>query len=124
MDEEFARYQPVEVTKLPEGWYGHLHNIYLQYAADRGIPVLGCFVWLLWAMLRTCWRARGHWMGQAGVAAWIGVAVSGCFEANLANSEVLHLFLVTMVGAAVAAETGAGESVESGAPKAVGSDGI
>jgi O-antigen ligase len=102
VDEEFARYQPKDVVKLPEGWYGHLHNIYLQYAADRGLVVLACFLWLLGAMLMTCWRARTHWLGQAGVAAWIGVMVSGFFEANLANSEVLHLFLVAMVCAAVA----------------------
>lgn len=114
VDEEFARYQPKDVTKLPEGWYGHLHNIYLQYGADRGLPVLGCFLWLLGAMLRSCWRAREHWLGQAGVAAWIGVMVSGCFEANLANSEVLHLFLVTMVCAAVVADTVAADTAVSG----------
>jgi putative inorganic carbon (hco3(-)) transporter len=114
VDEEFARYQPADVQKLPEGWYGHLHNIYLQYAADRGVPVLAVFCWLLLAMLRTCWRARRTWLGAAGIAAWIGVIVSGFFEANLANSEVLHLFLVVMVCAAKALDA-------DGAPETAGS---
>jgi len=29
---------PADVRRpLPDGWYGHLHNIYLQFAAERGI---------------------------------------------------------------------------------------
>jgi O-antigen ligase len=98
VDEEFARYQPREVTKLPEGWYGHLHNIYLQYAADRGIPVLTCFLWFLAAPLVALARlGRKTALVHGAMAAWIGVIVGGFFEANLANSEVLHLYLVTIV---------------------------
>ena len=101
VDEEFQTYLPQDVKHLPEGWYGHLHNTYLQYAADRGIPVLLCLLWLLGRMLldllRGVRRSTEPWLVRAGIAAWIGVMVSGLFEANLANSEVLHLFLVTMV---------------------------
>ena len=33
----FMEYVPKSVPRpLPSGWYGHLHNIYLQYAAERG----------------------------------------------------------------------------------------
>ena len=42
---------------LPEGWYGHLHNIYLQYAAERGIPALLILLWMLIMMLTDFWKA-------------------------------------------------------------------
>jgi O-antigen ligase len=97
---EFRRYVPSDVApKLPEGWYGHLHNIYLQYAAERGIPVLAAVLWLIGAVL---WRAveragRGEAAERAvlhGVAAAIiAVLVGGFFEFNLGDSEVLMLFL-------------------------------
>ena len=36
---QFLNYVPADVPRpLPKGWYGHLHNVYLQYAAERGIP--------------------------------------------------------------------------------------
>ena len=35
----FDRYVPPDISRpLPEGSYGHLHNVYIQYAAERGIP--------------------------------------------------------------------------------------
>src|SRR5262249_45033043 len=43
---QFMSYVPADIPKpLPRGWYGHLHNIYLQYAAERGVPAT---VFLLW----------------------------------------------------------------------------
>ena len=34
---QFLNYVPADVPRpLPTGWYGHLHNIYLHYAAERG----------------------------------------------------------------------------------------
>ncbi len=33
---QFLAYVPSDIPKpLPKGWYGHLHNVYLQYAAER-----------------------------------------------------------------------------------------
>ena len=35
----FLAYVPPDIlSPLPKGWYGHLHNIYLQFAAERGLP--------------------------------------------------------------------------------------
>ena len=43
---DFDKYVPTDISRpLPEGYYGHLHNVYLQYAADRGI--------------RRCWHCCG-----------------------------------------------------------------
>ena len=116
VDDEFKAYLPKDVTHLPEGWYGHLHNTYLQYAADRGIPVTLCLFWLLGRMLAdllcSLRRTTSPWLVQAGIAAWTSVIVSGFTEANLANSEVLHLFLVTMVCAYQATRSATLESTD------------
>ena len=38
---DFMQYLPADVPRpLPSGSYMHLHNLYLEYAAERGIPVL------------------------------------------------------------------------------------
>lgn len=105
---QFDRYVPADIHRpLPEGNYGHLHNNYLQYAADRGIPTALCFCWLLWAMVHGWWTAASAATGErraileAGIAVWLAVVVSGFFEWNLSNTEILHLFLVISAGATV-----------------------
>ncbi len=86
---------------LPKGWYGHLHNVYLQYAAERGILALLCVVWLLIALMRDTRRALTNSLGAAwvqyGVLA-VGTAVlaEGLFEYNLGDSEVLTMFLAVI----------------------------
>ena len=105
---QFDRYVPADIPRpLPEGWYGHLHNNYLQYAADRGIPTALCFCWFLWAMVSGWWKlspqreAGRRALLEAAIAAWLGVVVSGMLEWNLANTEVLHLFLAIAAAASV-----------------------
>ena len=105
---QFDSYVPADIPRpLPEGWYGHLHNNYLQYAADRGIPTALCLCWFLWAMVSQWWQRAQQSVGdtraglEAAVAAWLGVVVSGFFEWNLSNTEVLHLFLVISAAASV-----------------------
>ncbi len=49
---QFDKYVPADIPRpLPRGWYGHLHNIYLQYAAERGIPALLVFLCLIGKVL-------------------------------------------------------------------------
>ncbi len=44
---KFDSYVPADIPRpLPTGFYGHLHNIYIQYAAERGIPALLLMLWL------------------------------------------------------------------------------
>src|ERR1039458_7641467 len=44
----FQEYVPPDTWAMrPAGFYQHLHNIYLQYGAERGIPTLLVFLWLL-----------------------------------------------------------------------------
>jgi len=106
---EFERYAPESVPRpVPRHWYiGHLHNIYVQFAADRGIPamlaIIGFLVWNLWAIVRARGDAETQWMLHGVAAFLVGVLVAGVFEHNLADSEILTLTLGTLtIGARLA----------------------
>jgi putative inorganic carbon (HCO3(-)) transporter len=99
----FKEYVPASIPKpLPEGWYEHLHNIYLQIAAERGIPALLIFFWWIGKMIYD-FRRRLAQLGpgaddrrfilHAAIAVVIGTLVTGIFENNLFDSEVLMGFL-------------------------------
>src|SRR4051794_6430850 len=54
---DFDKYVPADIPRpLPAGWYGHLHNIYLHYAAERGIPTMLALFWMLIQILVDFWR--------------------------------------------------------------------
>jgi len=109
---QFDRYVPADIPRpLPEGWYGHLHNIYLQYAAERGIPTMLLMLWVLGQILYDClrrvWRLPPgrsdlKFVLHGAVAVVIATMIAGVFEYNLGDSEVLTMFLV-VVGCAYAA---------------------
>lgn len=108
----FDAYVPSDIPRpLPEGWYGHLHNFYLQYAAERGIPAAVFIVMFLLAQMRF-WSihlrsgAMPLWAFHGAMAVLLGMLVTGLFEHNLGDSEVLALSLGTLGGAARAARTG------------------
>lgn len=109
---EFERYAPESVPRpVPRHWYiGHLHNIYVQFAADRGIPamlaIIGFLVWNLWAIARARGGPETQWMLHGAAAFLVGVLVAGVFEHNLADSEILALTLGTLtIGARVAQDS-------------------
>ena len=77
---------------LPEGYYGHLHNVYLQYAAERGLPALFCLLVFVAINVRS-WVVKPSPLRYFALAALAGLATSGIFEHNLGDSEVLTLFL-------------------------------
>jgi O-antigen ligase len=99
----FDKYVPAFIRRpLPVGYYGHLHNVYLQYAAERGIPALlfllaliGLTVWDSAAALKRAGRARSQqrFLLHGTIAVIIGILVEGAFEYNLGDSEVLMMFL-------------------------------
>ena len=109
---QFDRYVPADIHRpLPRGWYGHLHNIYLQYAAERGIPALAAILWFIGKALRDFLRAaRRSAAGAAfvlhgAVAAILAILAEGFFEYNLGDSEVLTVFLAVIAVGYVAAES-------------------
>jgi|SRR5579871_349857 len=100
----FKDYVPAGTT-LPDGWYGHLHNIYLQYAAERGILTMLVLVWLLLTVLYDFWhglqrlppgRRDRRFILQGAIAVVIATMVEGLAEVNLGDSEVLTIFLVVV----------------------------
>jgi len=92
---------------LPTGYYGHLHNVYFQYAAERGVPTLLALMWLLARMLYDFVRALSRnrrkqemgergWVLHAAIAVMIAALVGGFYEYNLNDSEILAMFLAVM----------------------------
>lgn len=99
----FNAYVPADIERpLPVGYYGHLHNIYVQYAAERGIPglllILSLIGLAVWDCLHGILQARGMrsqelFVLHGTIAVTIGVLVGGIFEYNLGDSEVLMMFV-------------------------------
>jgi putative inorganic carbon (HCO3(-)) transporter len=102
----FFAYLPASVKQpLPEGYYGHLHNVYIQYAAERGIPATLFLVAALLLAMRDFWRAlrklppgrsAQRFLLHAAIACILGIMVEGVFEYNLNDTEVLTMFLAIM----------------------------
>ncbi len=85
--------------KSPEpGYHSHLHNNFFQFGAERGLPVLAAWVWMMFALGWHFWRLRRkllarRWIADAAFAGWLALMVEGCFEFNFGTSPVLMLFL-------------------------------
>ncbi len=102
----FRSWMPADHPEpLPSGYYQHLENVYLQYAAERGIPTMLTMVWLLgmaaWDFSRglrvlPAGRSNERFLLQGGIASVIAIAVSGVGEVNLGDTEVLTVFLVVI----------------------------
>ncbi len=110
---QFEQWVPPTVAKpLPVGWYGHLHNIYLQYAAERGVPTMLVLMWMIGKIL---WDFAGALRSKIGdtearfvlhgaIAAILAILAEGFLEYNLGDSEVLTLFLAVVAFGYVARE--------------------
>ena len=83
------------------GYHEHLHSDYLQFGAERGLPCLVAWLWLMVALVAAAWRIRRRlarferltWMVDAAIAGWLAVVVEGGFEFNFGTSPVLIAFL-------------------------------
>ncbi len=100
---QFQQWIPADIPRpLPTGWYGHLHNIYYHYAAERGVPTLLMFLWFIgrmfWDFAQGLRRRQGDAAAllHGSIAVILGVLFTGYYEVNLGDAEVLSLFLVTM----------------------------
>ncbi|MGC2658486.1 MAG: O-antigen ligase family protein [Bryobacteraceae bacterium] len=100
---QFNSYVPSDVPRpLPTGFYGHLHNIYTQYAAERGIPAL---IFVLWFIGEAVWdcaqgirklgkeRSPQLFVLHGAIACTIAILIGGLGEFNLGDSEVLMMFV-------------------------------
>jgi O-antigen ligase len=97
---QFKAYIPAEVPRpLPTGAYIHLHNVYLQYAAERGLPALAAFLWWLGKMLadfigaaRRGSKGESRFALHGAIAVTVAVLAAGWYEHNLGDGEILTLF--------------------------------
>jgi hypothetical protein len=90
---------------FPGDYVTHTHSTPIQIALDRGLPALGCYVWMIVVMLIISWRnartglEREDFL-QAGVSlgsfgAIAGFSASSLVNYNFGDSEVLLLLLLT-----------------------------
>ena len=98
----FSEYQPDDVRELPAGFYGHLHNVYVHYAAERGIPAALIVLWLFGQVLVDMRRGLlslpdrrddRRFLLHAGVCGTLAIAILSCFDVSLGDSEVLGAYL-------------------------------
>jgi O-antigen ligase len=103
---QFMQYYPADLPHpFPIGWYKeHLHNIYIHYAAERGLPALGILLWFLGRALFDFWTTLHHlpresaarWVLHGTIAVIIAVMISGWTELTLGHSLVLEMFLAVL----------------------------
>jgi O-antigen ligase len=97
IDDEFPNYYKGD--DLKSFYSGHLHNNFLQIAAERGLLCLATFVWLLVELYRSLLRLlneseeTARWAILGSLAALTGFVISGLTEYNFSDSEVLVLLL-------------------------------
>jgi O-antigen ligase len=96
---------------VPANWYyNRLHNVYVDYAAERGVPAMLALLAFLLMILHDMRRAlRATMRGEERrflffgcIAVTMGLMIAGVWEVNLGDSDVLGLFLA-VVGCAYAA---------------------
>jgi putative inorganic carbon (HCO3(-)) transporter len=102
---QFEQWVPQDIARpLPVGWYGHLHNIYLQYAAERGVPTMLVLMWLIGTVIwdfgkslrGTLAVTEARFVLHGAIAAILAILAEGFLEYNLGDSEVLTLFLAVV----------------------------
>jgi O-antigen ligase len=83
------------------GYHNHLHDNFLQLAAERGLLCLAAWLGFMlalgWNILRIRDRlSRWRWVADAAFAAWLAFLAEGFFEYNFGTSPVLMVFLLLM----------------------------
>jgi O-antigen ligase len=98
INEQYDLYLPPGVSPAA-GYHAHMHNDYLQFAAERGLPCLAAYLWLIGALfwhylkIRRISPASSRWIVDGAIAAWMAMVVEGFFEFNFGTSPVLMMFL-------------------------------
>jgi O-antigen ligase len=90
----------------------HLHNVPMQIAAERGVPALAIWVWLIvtlsMLLVRLFRSGRERLLTATAMAATAAMLAAGLFEYNFGDSEflMLYLVLITLPFAALNSERG------------------
>jgi O-antigen ligase len=121
---QFMQYYPADLPHpLPVAWYKeHLHNIYIHFAAERGLPALAALLWLLGRALFDFWvtlrrlpaQAESRWVLHGAIAVIIAVMISGWTELTLGHSQVLEMFLAVLACGYIAVDSSGSTLKETG----------
>lgn len=125
------RYPIYRPPTAPRYSVPHLHNTYLQVAAERGLPALVAYLLLMLAPLLAGWRLYRRQGGRRGpradllvgaLTALLAFHVAGLFEYNWGDTEVqrLVLFLVAVPFCLAAGEPAHGGAADDAAAEAGG----
>jgi O-antigen ligase len=94
------RYPGYRWAEAPNPQTPHLHDNALQIAAERGLPCLAMWLWLVAAAMADAYREarRGlfgaGWVAGGALAVLAAVMTAGLFEYNFGDSEVLMFMLL------------------------------
>jgi hypothetical protein len=86
--------------EAPNPQTSHLHNNALQVAAERGLPCLAWWLWMMAAALAEALRRvrtsgpLERWTAASSLAWLVALLAAGMFEYNFGDSEVLLLTLL------------------------------
>ncbi len=101
-------------NEWPDWMYQHMHNNFLQIAAERGLPGLALWLWFMGRLAWDAWKVRraaaqrripgqAHptpnealFVSTAALGSWAALLVAGMAEYNFGDSEVLILFMFIM----------------------------
>ena len=100
------RYEIYRQPTAPRYWVPHLHNSFLEMAAERGLPSLAAYLWMMVAGVRLAlrrYRAEGGLAGGraelylGSVLALLAFNLAGLFENNWGDAEVKRLALFALM---------------------------
>ncbi len=100
-----ARYPLYRHPTAPRYWVPHLHNTFLQLGAERGLPALAAYLWMMAVPIGLATRRFRQQGGFAGpradlylgaALALIGFNLAGLFEYNWGDTEVQRLALFVL----------------------------
>ena len=100
------RYEIYRQPTAPRYSVPHLHNSFLEMAAERGLPSLGAYLWMMIAGVRLAlrrYRAEGGLAGGradlylGSILALLAFNLAGLFENNWGDAEVKRLALFALM---------------------------
>ena len=93
-----ARYREFLDPGEPVHTNPHLHNVPMQIAAERGLPALAAWVWMIAVLVADMARRlkipEARFLAAAGLGGLVAMVAAGMAEYNFGDSEFLMLFLV------------------------------
>jgi O-antigen ligase len=92
------RYREYLSASEPQHVNPHLHNVPMQIAAERGLPAVAVWIWLIVTLgiglIRQLSLPDTRFLAATALSCIVAMLAAGQFEYNFGDSEFLMLFLV------------------------------